>query len=132
MRPLYELGNAAVVALPSPHHDAAFAQPILRTYRREEFSLSHPSFSFLQGERHRPLYFQETSTPHAIPTVHNPHSRCSRIQPSHSTLEMAEAPAQCPQGDRTGPLCCVCGDMWGTLSPPYSFQSLDCVEGGDV
>ena len=59
MRPLYELGNAAVVALPSPHHDAAFAQPVLRTYRREEFSLNHPSFSFLQGERHRPLYFQE-------------------------------------------------------------------------
>ena len=76
---------------------------------------------------------RRTSRPHAIPwTVHNPHSRCSRIQPSHSTLEMAEAPAQCPQGDRIGPLCCVCGDMWGTLSPPYSCESLDCVEGGDV
>ena len=27
--------------------------------RREEFSLSRPSFSFLQGERYQPLYFQE-------------------------------------------------------------------------
>ena len=34
------------------------AQPVLRTCRREEFSLCRLSFSFLQGERHQPLYFQ--------------------------------------------------------------------------
>ena len=33
-------------------------QPVLRTCRREEFSLFRLSFSFLQGERHWPLYFQ--------------------------------------------------------------------------
>ena len=60
MRPLYELGNAAVVALARALTTVLhIAQPVLRTYRREEFSLKHPSFSFLQGERHRPLYFQE-------------------------------------------------------------------------
>ena len=52
------LGNAAVAALPSPQHDAAHAQPVLRTRRREELSLRRPSFSFLQGERHQHLYFQ--------------------------------------------------------------------------
>ena len=44
------LGNAAVAALSSPQHDAAHAQPVLRTRRREEFSLRRPSFSFMQGD----------------------------------------------------------------------------------
>ena len=88
MRPLYELGNAAVVALPSPHHDAAFAQPVLRTYRREEFSLNHPSFSFLQGERHRPLYFQENIYATRYPDGPQPTLSLQSIQPSHSPLEI--------------------------------------------
>ena len=45
------------------------------------------------------------------------------------TGDLAEAPQA---GTGLEPLCCVCGDMWGTLSPPYSCESLDCVEGGDV
>ena len=67
------------------------AQAVLRTCRREEFSLFRLSFSFLQGERHQPLYFQENiyatrypwdarSTTHTLAAV-DP-------QPSHSPLEI--------------------------------------------
>ena len=90
MRPLYKLGNAAVAALPSPQHDAAHAQPVLRTCRREEFSLSRPSFSFLQGERYQPLYFQENiyATRYRPDRPSTTHSLAAcRIQPSHSILE---------------------------------------------
>ena len=86
MRPLYELGNAAVVALPSPQHRAAHSATRLRTYRREEFSLNHPSFSFLQGERHRPLYFQENIYATRYPD--GPQPTLQSIQPSHSPLEI--------------------------------------------
>ena len=72
---------------------------------------------------------RRTSTPHAIPTVHNPHSRCSRSSPRTPHWRSSRGPQA---GTGLEPLCCVCGDMWGTLSPPYSCQSLDCVEGGDV
>ena len=83
------LGNAAVAALPSPQHDAAHAQPVLCTRRREEFSLFRLSFSFLQGERHQPLYFQgniyATRYPWDGP---QPTLSLQSIQPSHSQLEI--------------------------------------------
>ena len=82
------LGNAAVAALPSPQHDAAHAQPVLRTCRREEFSLSRPSFSFLQGERHQPLYFQENIYATRYPDGPQPTLSLQSIQPSHSPLEI--------------------------------------------
>ena len=83
------LGNAAVAALPSPQHDAAHAQPVLRTRRREEFSLRRPSFSFLQGERHQPLYFQGNIYATRYP-LDGPQPTLSlqSIQPSHSPLEI--------------------------------------------
>ena len=83
------LGNAAVAALPSPQHDAAHAQPVLRTRRREEFSLHRPSFSFLQGERHQPLYFEGNIYATRYPWD-GPQSTLSlqSIQPSHSPLEI--------------------------------------------
>ena len=62
------------------------AQPVLRTYRREEFSLNHPSFSFLQGERHGPLYFQENIDATRYPD--GPQPTLQSIQPSHSPLEI--------------------------------------------
>ena len=80
------LGNAAVAALPSPQHDAAHAQPVRRTRRREEFSLHRPSFSFLQGERHQPLYFQENIYATRYPD--GPQPTLQSIQPSHSPLEI--------------------------------------------
>ena len=47
MRPLYKLGNAAVAALPRPQHAMPhMARAVLRTCRREEFSLFRLSFSF--------------------------------------------------------------------------------------
>ena len=65
------------------------AQAVLRTCHREEFSLERLSYSFLQGERYQPLYFQENIYAHTLSRLsHNPHSRCGRIQPSHSTLEI--------------------------------------------
>ena len=64
------------------------AQPVLRTYRREEFSLNHPSFSFLQGERHRPLYFQENIYATRYPDGPQPTLSLQSIQPSHSQLEI--------------------------------------------
>ena len=82
------LGNAAVAALPSPQHDAAHAQPVLCTRRREEFSLHRPSFSFLQGERHQPLYFQENIYATRYPDGPQPTLSLQSIQPSHSPLEI--------------------------------------------
>ena len=82
------LGNAAVAALPSPQHDAAHAQPVQRTRRREEFSLQRPSFSFLQGERHQPLYFQENIYATRYPDGPQPTLSLQSIQPSHSPLEI--------------------------------------------
>ena len=109
------------------------AQPVLRTCRREEFSLFRLSFSFLQGERHQPLYFQENIYAHTLSRRSTTHTLAA-VDPALAlhTGDLAEAPAQCPRGTGLEPLCCVCGDMWGTLSPPYSCESLDCVEGGDV
>ena len=70
------------------------AQPVLRTYRREEFSLNHPSFSFLQGERHRPLYFQENIYATRNPDGPQPTLSLQSIQPSAlPTGDLAEAPA---------------------------------------
>ena len=66
------------------------AQPVLRTAAGRSFSLSRPSFSFLQGERYQPLYFQENIyatryRPDRLSTTHS--LAACRIQPSHSTLE---------------------------------------------
>ena len=89
MRPLYKLGNAAVVALPSPQHAMPhIAQRVLRTCRREEFSLFRLSFSFLQGERHQPLYFQENIYATRYPDGPQPTLSLQSIQPSHSPLEI--------------------------------------------
>ena len=66
------------------------AQPVLRTCRREEFSLSRLSFSFLQGERHQPLYFQGNIYATRYPWWDGPQPTLSlqSIQPSHSPLEI--------------------------------------------
>ena len=65
------------------------AQPVLRTCRREEFSLFRLSFSFLQGERYQPLYFQENIYAHTLSRRSTTHTLAAcRIQPSHSTLEI--------------------------------------------
>ena len=65
------------------------AQPVLRTAAGRSFSLSRPSFSFLQGERHQPLYFQgniyATRYPWDGP---QPTLSLQSIQPSHSPLEI--------------------------------------------
>ena len=82
MRPLYKLGNAAVVALPSPQHDAAHcATRSAHMPQGGVFTLVRVSPSC----RARDISLSTsrgTSMPHAIPgTVHNPHSRCSRSSP---------------------------------------------------
>ena len=64
------------------------AQPVLRTCRREEFSLCRLSFSFLQGERHQPLYFQENIYATRYPGGPQPTLSLQSIQPSHSPLEI--------------------------------------------
>ena len=51
LRPLYKLGNAAVAALPSPQHDAAQCATVLRTCRKEEFSLERLEFLLPRGSR---------------------------------------------------------------------------------
>ena len=103
MRPLYKLGNAAVAALPSPQHDAAQCATVLRTCRKEEFSLERLSFSFLQGERYQPLYFQENIYAHTLSRRSTTHTLAA-VDPALAlhTGDLAEAPAQCPQGDRIG------------------------------
>ena len=82
------LGNAAVAALPSPQHDAAQCATVLRTCRKEEFSLERLSFSFLQGERYQPLYFQENIYATRYPDRPQPTLSLQSIQPSHSPLEI--------------------------------------------
>ena len=63
------------------------AQPVLRTMPQgEEFSLFRLSFSFLQGERHQPLYFQENIYATRYPD--GPQPTLQSIQPSHSPLEI--------------------------------------------
>ncbi|EOD30161.1 hypothetical protein EMIHUDRAFT_353115, partial [Emiliania huxleyi CCMP1516] len=76
LRPLYMLGNAAVAALPSPQHDAAHAQPILRTRRREEFFTPPTEFllpagretsaSLLPGEHLRHTLSRRSTTHTAV------------------------------------------------------------------
>ena len=68
------------------------AQPVLRTCRREEFSLFRLSFSFLQARDISLSTSRRTSTPHAIPTVHNPHSRCSRSSPRTPNWRSSRGP----------------------------------------
>ena len=46
------------------------------------------SFSFLQGERHQPLYFQENIYATRYPDRPQPTLSLQSIQPSHSPLEI--------------------------------------------
>ena len=71
----------------------------VRTCRREEFSLSRPSFSFLQGERHQPLYFQRNIYATRYPDGPQPTLSLQSIQPPHSPLESKRGP---PGWDRIG------------------------------
>ena len=86
------LGNAAVAALPSPQHDAAHAQPVLCTRRREEF-FTPPSEFLLPAGR-------ETSAS-LLPGEHLRHT-LSRRSTTH-TLAAVDPALALPTGDLARP-----------------------------